>query len=179
MLKADTHPNLRDRCGASPLHIAASTGPPEIIADLLEAGADLEALTVRGHSPLRMAVLKNRVHVSSLLLNARASTEHRGAIHGQTPLSWAFRGCLALIVRVLVEAGAGVESRSSAELTPLRWACRFIDAGNFDVLLNAGADPDFYGSSGSKWCGSGVVVQGWQDCLNVCRSRDDRSRVPA
>ena len=40
-----------------------------------------------------------------------------------------------------MEAGAGVESRSSAESTPLHWDCRFNDAGNFDVVLIAGTGP--------------------------------------
>ena len=141
LLQAGADPNLRDHNGASPLHVAATTGCVETVSDLLEAGADVTSLAVGGFSPLHRAVVTNRADVVSLLLNAGASMEHRDTTHGQTPLSWACEGCLAPIVRVLVKAGADVESRSSAGLVPLHWACRFIDSESVEVLLNAGANP--------------------------------------
>lgn len=79
--------------------------------------------------------------IIGFLLDAGVSTEHRDAIHGQTPLSWACRGGLTNIVWALVEAVADVDSKSSAILTPLHWACRFIDARSVEFLLDAGADP--------------------------------------
>ncbi|CAM9902428.1 unnamed protein product [Laminaria digitata] len=141
LLEAGAHPDLRDRLGVSPLHIAARNGLEEVADYLLDAGADLEPLTVLSYCPLHEAVVNNRANVVSLLLDAGASTEHRDTTHGQTPLSWACRNCLVPIVRVLVKAGADVESRSSAGLTPLHWACRFVDAESVEALLNAGADP--------------------------------------
>lgn len=147
LLQAGADPNPRDHHGASPLHVAAGTGREEIVADLLEAGADTELQTVGGYSPLSAAVANNRVsgnrmNVVRLLLNAGASTEHRDVVYGQTSLSWACRSGLAPIVRVLLEAGADVESRSSAGLTPLHLACRYNSAESVEALLNAGADPN-------------------------------------
>ena len=141
LLQAGAKTNIRGHASASPLHVAAFTGCVEIVADLVTAGADMEPRVVGDFSPLHLAVVKNRLNVVRLLLNAGAYTENHEAYCGQTPLSWACRGCLSLIVRALVEAGADVESRSSAGLTPLHWACRFIDFETVEVLLNAGADP--------------------------------------
>lgn len=141
LLHAGADPNIRSHCGASPLHVAAFAGCCEVVADLLEAGADTGLQTVSGDSPLHTAVMHNRVAVVRLMLNARAPMEQRDAIHGQTALSWACRVCPAPMVRELVEAGANVESRSSAGLTPLHLACRFNNAEGVEVLLNAGADP--------------------------------------
>ena len=141
LLKAGANPNLTDHLGTSPLHVAAFDGRGRMVADLLGAGANKELRTFWGESPLHRAVMNNKVNAVGLLLDAGASTEHRDATLGQTPLSWACKGCLAHIVRVLLNAGADVESRSSAGLTPLHWACRFIDAESVEILLNAGADP--------------------------------------
>ena len=141
LLQAGADPDLRDNRSASPLHVAACTGYGEIVAELLEVGADMELLMKRGQSPLHMAVGNNRLNVVRLLLNAEASTEHRDDIHGLTPLSLACRFCLSPIVRILVEAGADVESTSAAGITPLQCACRLIDAESVEALLDAGADP--------------------------------------
>ncbi|CAM9236988.1 unnamed protein product, partial [Laminaria digitata] len=142
LLQAGADPNNHDRGGASPLHVVAMTGHGEVVADLLEAGAELQPRMTGDLSPLHLAVMKNKPNVVSLLLNAGASMEHRDTFYCQTPLSWACKGCLAPIVRVLVDAGADVESRSSAGLTPLHWACRSTDAASAEILLSAGADPD-------------------------------------
>lgn len=141
LLQGGANPNICDNYGESPLHVAASQGCGEIVAALLESGSHIEQLTVDGQSPLHRAVVKNNLHVVELLLTAGASTEHLDENHGQTPLSWACRGCLAPIVRVLAKAGADTESRCSVGLTPLHWACRFNDAESVEALLNAGADP--------------------------------------
>lgn len=50
--------------------------------------------------------------------------------HGQSP-----------IVRILVEAGDGVELSSSAGLTPLHWTCCLIDVDSVETLLSNGEDP--------------------------------------
>ncbi|CAM9146667.1 unnamed protein product, partial [Laminaria digitata] len=111
LLRAGADPNLSDRLGVSPLHVAAFNGRVDVAAALLEAGADLEPLSASGYCPLHQAVVSNRANVVRFLLNAGASTEHRDTIHGQTPLSWACRACFGPIVRVLVAAGAVIEAR--------------------------------------------------------------------
>eukprot|EP00903_Cladosiphon_okamuranus_P008154 g7853.t1 len=142
LIGAGADVNLRNVRGASPLHVAASTGCVRIMAALLRAGADREARMGNGRSPLHLAVINNKPGAVLLLLRAGASTEHRDLQRGQTPLSEASEYALAPIIRLLVQAGADVQSRSKPGLTVLHWACRFNSPDSVAVLLSAGADPD-------------------------------------
>ncbi|CAM9440174.1 unnamed protein product, partial [Ectocarpus sp. 12 AP-2014] len=53
------------------------------------------------------------------------------------------------MLRVLLNAGADVNSRSPAGSTPLHWACRFNNANIVECLLLAGADPDSLDNHGA------------------------------
>ncbi|CAN0417973.1 unnamed protein product, partial [Ectocarpus sp. 13 AM-2016] len=53
------------------------------------------------------------------------------------------------MLRVLLNAGADVNSRSPAGSTPLHWACRFNNADIVECLLLAGADPDSLDNHGA------------------------------
>lgn len=141
-LQACAGPNIGDHgCGMSPLHAAAGTGCEEgVVPNLLEAGADFKLLMSTGHPPIHAAGLSKRDNAVSFLLNVGAFKEHRGNSYGQTLLLRACEGCLPHTVRLLVEAEADVESRSTAGLTPLHGACRFIDAESVETLLHAAAN---------------------------------------
>lgn len=102
---------------------------------------------VNGRSALHLAVINNHPEIVKMLLKAGAYVEHRDHVRGQTPLSEAAEYGLAHVIRILLEAREGasatdVETRSSAGLTPLHWACRFNSPDSVDALLSAGADPD-------------------------------------
>lgn len=142
LLEAGAEVNIRNRRGGSPLHVAACNGCISIAAALLKAGADKESRMTNGRSPLHLAVINNNEDMVRLLLNNGAYTEHRDVSRGQTPLSEASEYCLAPIIRALLKSGADIESRSSAGLTPLHWACRFNSPESVETLLQAGADPD-------------------------------------
>lgn len=142
LIGAGADVNIRNVRGGSPLHVAASTGCARIMAALLQAGANREARMDNGRSPLHHAVINNKPDAVLLLLRAGVGTEHRDLERGQTPLSEASEYALAPIIRLLVEAGADVESRSAAGLTALHWASRFNSPDSVAVLLAAGADPE-------------------------------------
>lgn len=102
---------------------------------------------VNGRSPLHLAVINDNPDVVKTLLQTGACTEHRDHGRGQTPLSEAAEYGLAHIVHILLESREGesavdVETRSSAGLTPLHFACRFNSPDSVDALLSVGADPD-------------------------------------
>ncbi|CAM9540540.1 unnamed protein product, partial [Laminaria digitata] len=58
LLLAGADPDLRDRRGTSPLHVAACTGCGEILADLLKAGAEVGPRRNGGWSSLRTDALR-------------------------------------------------------------------------------------------------------------------------
>ncbi|CAM9473445.1 unnamed protein product, partial [Hapterophycus canaliculatus] len=123
LLQAGANPNLRDCYGITPLHLVAVSGCTAGAAELLPAGADT---TIRCHNsctPLHTAVAFNRVDMTKLLLRAsRSAIEIRDTYLGITPLSWASKRGFTVMLCILLEAGADVESRSFAGLTPLHWA---------------------------------------------------------
>ncbi|CAN0392745.1 unnamed protein product, partial [Scytosiphon promiscuus] len=143
LLQTGANPNLKDRYGITPLHLVAISGCTAGASELLPAGADT---TIRCHdscTPLHMSVAFNRVGVTRLLLGAsRSAIEIRETYLGITPLAWASKQGFTPMLRVLLEAGADVESRSFAGLTPLHWACRACSLESVESLLRAGADLD-------------------------------------
>lgn len=58
--------------GESPLHTAAMCANTEIISLLLEAGADIEAMSVRGKKPIDYAVRDNRTDIVLFLMSRGA-----------------------------------------------------------------------------------------------------------
>eukprot|EP00752_Nemacystus_decipiens_P004802 g4370.t1 len=163
LLRAGARVNLRNVRGGSPLHVAASTGCATIVAALLEAGAHREARMDNGRSPLHLAVINNKPDAVLLLLRAGANTEHRDFERGQTPLSEASEYALAPIIRLLLDAGADVGSRSTAGLTALHWACRFNSPDSVAVLLAAGADPDAV----EKAASAPAALEQWGDTARL------------
>ena len=162
LLQYGAETDLRNHRGGSPLHIAVCQGSVAIVTALLEAGADKEARMVNGRSPLHLAVLNDNIDVVTLLVRNEAFTEHHDIRRGQTPLSEASEYGLAPIIRILLEAGADVESTSSEGLTPLHWACRFNHSTSVEVLLASGANPDVVDGAAAKaakfmWSGQSEI----------------------
>ena len=140
------------------------------VTDCLRSGADLEARTEDGFTPLHWAARGNdNPAVIAALLDAgadlKARTEdgltplHWAAgwtpLHwaaGWTPLHWAARFTdNPAVIAALVDAGADLEARTEGGLTPLHWAARgnenkaLLTAPKSNpaviaALLDAGAD---------------------------------------
>ncbi len=56
----------------SALHVASKAGHPDIVAWLLDNGANIDQKTVVGETPLHLAAANKRVDVIKLLLDRRA-----------------------------------------------------------------------------------------------------------
>ena len=98
-------PRLSD--GATPLHLAAYTGQGDVAALLVAEGADLEARTPKGQSPLHFAAISGYTHDTNaveLLLPLGADID--AADHaGWTPLMLtilAYQVCLCLCLCLCV-----------------------------------------------------------------------------
>jgi|GEM_PF-6960084 len=96
-----------------------------VIKKLIELGADVNALTKKGETPLHAAIECDR-HVVSLLIEAGAKV-NLGDNAGRAPLHWLVRSIYPekddlVMMRVLIEAGAKVNLADNDGQTPLHMA---------------------------------------------------------
>ncbi|GAA4441334.1 ankyrin repeat domain-containing protein [Bremerella cremea] len=104
-----------------PIHLAAAARQPEIVQYLLDLGADPNALTDDGLTPLfychttekllvndpaNQAFPNQAVLVQEVLLHAGADINYR--YNGITPLMWAVKNCDLPVTRSLLEHGAAI-----------------------------------------------------------------------
>jgi cytochrome c len=68
LLKAGANPNLQ-RGGETALHVAARSGCLDCVKALVEAGADVNAETKRGQTPIHLAKLKKQHEVADYLMS--------------------------------------------------------------------------------------------------------------
>jgi ankyrin repeat protein len=124
--------------GQTALHVAA-TSRAGIVALLLEYGANPNACTVRGVTPLHKAAAQPAI--LAMLLEAGADIEHADDL-GRTPLHWAVQSRAAESVAVFLGAGAAVDVGSIDGETPLHVAARVGAADIAAGLVLRGAAPD-------------------------------------
>ena len=95
----------------TPLLVAARDGHREIVAELLAAGADVNAVEPTFLAvPLHKAVYNGHVEITRLLVaHPRIDLDFPGATNGYTPLHDALWHGDAACARVLVEAGARLD----------------------------------------------------------------------
>lgn len=129
--------NLRGRGGMTPLLAAALYGDAPLVARLIALGADVEAATPAGATPLMWAApdtAKMRV-----LLDAGADPDAR-TTDGRTALIIASGiGGASPAVRLLLEYGADAGAADGA--AALREAARVNDVDTFELLLHVGGVP--------------------------------------
>ena len=101
-----------DAEGVTALMLAAGLGNAKMVAALLAAGADVNAVDARGFTPLFHACY--------------SADEDRG--HPD-------------VVRILLEGGADKEAKIGYGVRPLMYAAGNGEAGVVEALLRAGADP--------------------------------------
>ena len=149
LLDAGSDPNARE-AGFSvdygwswtPLHLAAASNPdPEVVASLLEAGADLNAISGEGMFPLHHATANQNPAVAALLLDAGADVNALSRTR-RTPLHEAAANASnPAVIELLVAAGTDVNARDSNGHTPLHTAAWYNDAAEtVNALIAAGAD---------------------------------------
>ncbi len=121
------------------LHQAALRGDVASIESFLAAGADVNAKTSKGRTPLHWAAAKGQVEAIHALVKAGAAIEG-GDEEGATPLIVAARQGHVTAVEALVNLSAAVNATSSGGVTPLHDAAVWGHAEVVKVLLRSSAD---------------------------------------
>jgi len=137
-------PDAADRLAQAALHDDA-----EGVRRLVAAGADPDAPSTPGTTPLALAARFGRVEAVRALLAAGADPGRRAPDrYGATPLMQAAQGGHAEVIGLLLAAGADVDARDRYGSTALAWAAQASAADVAERLLDAGADRSVRGLGG-------------------------------
>jgi ankyrin repeat protein len=167
LLRAGARPDAVNRYGITPIALACESGSAPIVERLLEAGVSANATGPDGETALHTCARAGQAASAKLLIARGASVDPGESWRGQTPLMWAAAEGHPETMQVLIDAGAGVNARSTvvvwerqrtAEprdkwlpaggLTPLLFAARDGCAACATVLVAAGADVDLVDPEG-------------------------------
>ena len=137
----------------NPLYAAVEKNHQELIARLIEKGADLDQPIVEGGgayvTPLAMAVTKNKVGIVKSLLAAGATPT---AKHGDEfcPLKTACDRGNIRMAKLLLEAGANPDSQMPGGMSKLKQGSPLFSAVSsnkpkmVELVLSYGASPDIW-----------------------------------
>ena len=100
---------------------AANKGDIKAVKALLAAGANVNAKTKGGWTPLQMAAWEGHTKIVKMLIEAGAKVNAKGT-EDWTALHYAVGGRHMEAVKVLIEAGANVNARLQGGKTPFDFA---------------------------------------------------------
>ena len=130
--------NVTNDYGVTPLYLACTNGSADVVARLLDAGADPEARTA-GETALMTAVRTGSVDIVEVLIANGADLGATQRESGQTLLMTAAAEMHPAVVRLLLAQGADLHARSIVGFTPLTFAVRAGDLESVKLLIAAGA----------------------------------------
>jgi ankyrin repeat protein len=109
LLKSGANPAAVTRVGRhTPLHVAARGGHDRVVRLLVDAQADVRALTTTGAAPLHFAAASGSSEAVAILIDRGADVNVREPQWGQTPLMFAAASGRTAVVKVLLARGAEV-----------------------------------------------------------------------
>src|SRR3989338_3484015 len=150
----------------SSLYFACNRGHHGVAQTLLAAGANVEAVTNTGATPLMSACKNGHVRVVEALLAAGANIEaaHEGS-GDMTPLASASLNGHLPVVKLLLDAGANIETPEEDDWSPLQFAAAKGHIEVVETLLAVGARNNTHDKNGSTplhsacWYGHAAVVE--------------------
>ncbi len=149
---------VRDDYGRTALHVAAEYGQAEVAAFLIEAGADVEAKTLKAlgtyffWTPLTVAANWGHTSVAKLLIAAGADVNafESGTRYNFNVLHFSAEKGHTEIVKLLIVNGADIEAKVESILdTPLSRAVRKERKATVEALISMGANVNTTNAIGS------------------------------
>ncbi len=104
--KDKNHINLRDAHGATELHKAVQAQRADLVRDLLQRRAHIDARDFKDQTPLIVALSQDSVELVELLIASGANIE---ASH---PLHWTVKHNRIALAKVLLRCGADLQARA-------------------------------------------------------------------
>ena len=157
-LEPDTTGPIVNHCdnqGWTPLQVAVRRGHLEVVEFFLEIGADA-ALPVddeKGFPPLYLATIGEFAEVALCLLESGAEPDQRSRV-GFVVLHEAARLGSETLAKAFLQAGATCDTLGPDGSTALCWAVLERHVQIAEMLLEAGADPNFAGIAAAYLPGS-------------------------
>jgi ankyrin repeat protein len=142
LLEHKANPNIAGSDGVTPLILAAQNDQPDIVKILLQNRAEPDTEDHNGWTALSTAAYHGSTKCVQILADASKTDLSRG-------LLFATLADHKDVVKVLLDYGAEVDSRSSDGRTPLILAAGKGNKELVSMLLQAGADPTLTDQSGA------------------------------
>lgn len=141
LIKAGAKANVANRYGVTPIALACESASGAVVEHLLKAGVSPNATGQFGETALHTCAHNGNVDAAKALLARGATVNPGDAWRGQTPLMWAAAQGHAAMVRVLVEAGADLNARSTVVTWERQRTAeprdKWLPPGGFTALLLA------------------------------------------
>lgn len=135
--------------GRTLLHDAAVHQSPELVAALIDKGANINAADKKGCTPLILAVQSNDGKIAELLISKGADRNSRD-VYGYTALLWALYYEYFDLAKALIKKGADVNIADDKGKTPLMISCEKEQIEIAKALIGKGADVCAFDESGCK-----------------------------
>eukprot|EP00026_Physarum_polycephalum_P005174 Phypoly_transcript_05204.p1 GENE.Phypoly_transcript_05204~~Phypoly_transcript_05204.p1 ORF type:complete len:600 (+),score=113.29 Phypoly_transcript_05204:149-1948(+) len=185
LLVYEADPNAaggRDR--STPMHLCAYHGYIKCATALVKAGADLEAKTEEGYTPLRLAIDREQVDFALWLLEKNSVNVNCVDDLGETLLTYAVRINKESLIDFLLDGGAAADMVDDRNLSPCMVAARADNSEIIRMLISRGAGVDAKNSDGktalhfAASSGSASAAQTLLELGADVDARDDLGNTP-
>lgn len=133
---------LRRGKSTFPLLIAAEKGNADIISVLINAGARVNEQDSEGFSALHAAAAYRDPKILKKLIHEHHADINLCLLNGSRPIHSAASRGTAEHVRIILDAGASIDSKNESGRTPLHWAADGMNWDVVELLLEKKANPN-------------------------------------